>query len=337
MNDIYYPVAHRSQSEIDSFKTRYQDFDTKLIPTILKKSLSLTTLSWKPSNSWGSSHVIYNVETKERGRLILRANTGFNPEPEFAMLAEKLITDAVRAARVPTATIEFVDISRKLFPFDYQIETVLPGLDPEIFFKGSQDEYDQISFDLGAKVAMFHRLTFAGFGRPDINSISQNSIKGNKNSNFDYITTCLESDLNHLVIEKVLTKNRSKLISKLFDNNQELINIKQGVLVHHDLADHNITFIGNKVASIFDWETAVISDPILDLASCPTWKTIYPREHKLLEGYQSITPLPNHFIEKKNLYVLRTMLWKMVYSIRAKILNKDRIAKFTNSLTPFKI
>lgn len=58
---IYYPVAHRDQAHIDSFITRYQDFDNTLIPEIFEKSLGLKALSWKPSDSWGSAHVIYFV------------------------------------------------------------------------------------------------------------------------------------------------------------------------------------------------------------------------------------------------------------------------------------
>ena len=64
MKDIYYAVAHRDQEEIDSFKTRYQNFDTKLIPSIFKDALGYTVTDWKQSTSWGSSHVIYYINLK---------------------------------------------------------------------------------------------------------------------------------------------------------------------------------------------------------------------------------------------------------------------------------
>jgi len=112
--------------------------------------------------------------------------------------------------------------------------------------------------------------------------------------------------------------------------------VSKGSLIHHDLADHNIFFDGKKtITGIFDWEAAVVGDPVLDLASCPTWRTFYPREEILIAGYKSIIPLPDHFDEKINIYRLRTMLWKIVYAIRMNILNDARKNKFYEALKPF--
>jgi aminoglycoside phosphotransferase (APT) family kinase protein len=105
--------------------------------------------------------------------------------------------------------------------------------------------------------------------------------------------------------------------------------------VHYDLADHNIMFEGARITALFDWETAVSGDPVLDLASCPTWRTHYPREKKLVEGFTSVSNLPDFFEEKMNLYRLRTMLWKIVYVIRMNILNERRKQTFLNALQPF--
>ena len=113
--------------------------------------------------------------------------------------------------------------------------------------------------------------------------------------------------------------------------------IKSGSLIHHDLADHNIMFKNSKITGIFDWEACCIGDPVLDLASCPTWKTHFPREQKLIEGYTSVTSLPNHFVEKMRIYKLRTMLWKMVFAIRANIVTENRKQKFLSALIPFGI
>lgn len=337
MKDVYYAVAHRSQTEIDSFKTRYTRFDNSVIPDIFQQSLNLTVVEWQPSKSWGSSHLIYFVNTKEQGQLVFRANAGFSATPEHVMLTEKLITQKVAKLGIPTNHVLYVDISRTKYPFDYQIQKVLEGKDPEIHFAGGQKDYDQISFELGVNVAKYHTLSFDNFGRFDPTSAQAGTLKGEKTSNYEYITTCLESDLEYLIKAKVITFSKSKTIIKLFDDRKSIINIDRGVLIHHDLADHNITFENNHLKGIFDWEAAVISDPVLDLASCPTWKTLYSREEKLLEGYESISKLPENFSEKRNIYLLRTMLWKMVYAIRMNILNPDRINKFKTALQPFQL
>lgn len=115
------------------------------------------------------------------------------------------------------------------------------------------------------------------------------------------------------------------------------MDIKHGSLVHHDLADHNFMHEGDRITGIFDWENAVIGDPILDLASCPTWKTHYPREEKLIEGYTSVRALPEHFQEKMHVYRLRTMIWKMVFAVRNNMLNQARRQRFLDALGPFKL
>jgi aminoglycoside phosphotransferase (APT) family kinase protein len=338
MDDIYYVVAHRSQAEIDSFKTRYEDFDTALIPKIFKQAMGLDAVKWERSRSWGSSHVIYFVDAKGGKRpWVLRANTGFNKEPEVMMLIEKVVTDQVSALGVPTNIVKFVDVTRKNFAFDYQIEEMLQGHEIEDHFQGSRKEYDNLSFQLGVLAAKIHTLEYPGFGRFDFSSASKGKLAGSKKSFYDYVVTCLDSDLEYLKNAKIITTNTADRIVDLFQGYKPIINVKQGVLVHHDLAEHNIMFENKKITGIFDWECCVVGDPVLDLASCPTWKSYYPKEEKVLEGYQSVTDLPKDFSEKMKIYKLRTMLWKMVYAIRANILGVENVitGHFYDALAPF--
>ncbi len=339
MEDIYYAVAHRKQEEIDSFKTRYDVFDTSLIPKIFKQSLGLEVVKWSRSKSWGSSHVIYFVKVKgEKRPLVLRANTGFSREPEIMMLVEKIVTDQVDSLGVPTNIIRFVDVTRKNFAFDYQIQEMLQGQDLEGHFRGTRKDYDDLSFQLGSLVAKFHTVKYPGFGRFDFSYALKGKLKGSKKNFYDYVTTCLGSDLEYLENAKVIASNTADRIIDLFKEHKPIINLKHGVLVHHDLADHNIMFKDGRITGIFDWEACVVGDPVLDLASCPTWKTHYPREKKLLEGYESITDLPEEFIAKTDIYKLRTMIWKMVYAIRIKILEDQTIRKkFYSALSLFKL
>lgn len=338
MKDIYYAVAHRSQAEINSFKDRYQKFDTTLIPEIFKNSLGLTVSGFKPSDSWGSSHVIYFVEVNEQKEpLVLRANTGFLKEPEVVMKTEKLITDRVSNLGIPTNIILYVNISRSAYPFDFQIQKLLIGEDPEVAFHGSQADYDHISFELGATVGKYSQLNFPGFGRFAEPAVFKGRLNGSKAAFYDYLVVCLEADLKFLTDGGTLTVVTATQIRKIFDEYRSVTEISRGSLVHHDLADHNIRFSGRHLTGVFDWEAALSGDPILDLASCPTWKTIYPREPSLLAGYQSVCALPDNFKEKMDIYRLRTMIWKIVYAQRMKILTPDRLAKFNDSLQLFRL
>lgn len=335
MDDIYYTVAHRSQEEIDSFKTRYDDFDTSVIPAIFKEALNLTVKEFKKSTSWGSSHVIYFVSVLEQDRpLVFRSNLGFNKHPEGIMLVEKLVTDDVFKIGVPTNKILYTDVSRSKYAFDFQIEEALEGEDIEDHFSGTQEEYDKLSFELGQLTAKIHSLKYPGFGKFNEKLALAGKLEGNKSNFYEYITTNLLSDITYLINSNVISDIQASRITQVFEDNKFLINISQGVLVHHDLADHNIMFKDNKITGIFDWEACVVGDPILDLASAPTWKTYYPREEKMIEGYKTIRDLPNDFIERMRIYKLRTMLWKMVYAIRANILNDARKQRFYEALKP---
>jgi len=337
MSDIYYPVAHRSQEQIDTFKTRYDKFDDSIIPEVFKKALSLKVKSWKPSRSWGSSHVIYFVKIQNHHELVFRANTGFG-KPETVMLTEKLITEKVAEFGVPTNIILHADVSRKDFPFDFQIQEVLKGNDPEQKNDWKKEDYDILSFELGQAIAKIHSIKFDNWGQFDEKNTLEGKLNGTDASFYDYLITCLESDLEYLINDKIITSKAAIKTQELFFNNKDLINsTPKGSLIHHDLADHNITYEGNHFAGIFDWETAVVADPILDLASCPTWRTHYPREQKLLEGYTAVNPLPENFEEKKNLYLLRTMLWKTVYAIRMNIMTPERKERFNNILKRYNI
>lgn len=336
-HDIFYPVAHRSDKEIAALKRRYDVFDTAVIPSLVRESIDMTAVSWNKPESWSTSHVIYIVTVKERARpVVLRANIGWG-EPERYMQVEKLITDQVASTGVPVNRILHVDVSRSEYPFDFQIQDMLEGADIERAFHGTRTEYDQLSFDLGAAIARWGTLKYDKFGRFDPDIATQGTLIGTKSSMYEYMLVRLDEDIRYLADAEVVPVKLADPVRALFDTYKSVMTVASPTLVQYDLADHNIMFDGEKtITGIFDWEAAVAGDPVLDLASAPTWKTFYPREEKLIEGYTSISKLPTFFKEKMRIYTLRTMLWKMVYAIRAGILTDERKRKFDAALQPYK-
>jgi hypothetical protein len=331
MSDIFYPVAHRTDAEIAALKNRYESFDASIIPDVFREH-RFTAVSWIKPTSWGTSHVVFIVTVKELAiPLILRANIGYG-SPEIYMLVEKLLTDKVSSLGIPVNKILGVDISRKKFAFDFQIQEQLVGKDVEDHFDGSQESYDALSFQLGSYIAQWGRLSFEGFGRFD------ETLKGTKRSMYDYIIVQLDADIQFLVTAGIVSMSQGGALRKIFDTYKDVMSVATSTLVHYDLADHNIMLDGNQtITGIFDWEAAVTGDPMLDLASAPTWKTHFPRDQKLIEGYQSVRRLPDLYEEKINIYRLRTMIWKMVYAIRAGIINSDRKNKFDAAVSPFRL
>lgn len=340
MSDIHYGGggAYFSDEEITKSQNRYSLFDTSYIPKIFKDVLNLKVKSFEKPNSWGLPHVIYIAKFENNEDLALRANLA-PKKPEVNLLIEKLIAEKVKKAGIKTNEIIYVDISRKKYPFDFQIQEKLAGLDPEIVFEGDRKDYDRISFQLGQTIAKLSEITFNKFGRFDENEALKNNLIGTKNNHYDYIVTELESNLEFIGNNNYLTNTQIQRILKLFDGNKQIINLEKGSLVHYDLADHNLRYNPQTfdLELIFDWESAVSSDPMLDLASCPTWTTLYEREKTLLKGYQSIKKLPDNYQDLINLYRLRTVIWKIVHNIRFGIINEKRLKKLSNALLHFNI
>lgn len=330
--------ANLTDEEIEKAKKKYEIFDTSVIPKIFKDVLDLQVESFAKPKSWGLPHVIYIVKLKGHEDLVLRANLG-PKKPEIILLIEKLITEKVTKIGIKTSEIVHLDISRKKYPFDFQIQKKFGGLDPEIIFKGSQKDYDKISFQIGETIAKMSEIKFEKFGRFDENQALKGNLIGTKTTNFDYIKVELNDNLKKIVDSNLLSSEKSNKIMRIFEESKNIININQGSLVHYDLADHNLRYDPKtyNLRVIFDWEASVSSDPFLDIASSPTWKTIYPREQKILEGYLSLKRLPDNYKEKINIYRLRTVIWKIVHNIKFNILNKERIAKFANALACYKI
>lgn len=337
MNDIYYRHAHRSQEEIDIVAKRFTLFDVSWIPKVFKQALGLTATLWVRPDSYGTMHVIYKVSVKEKNeQYLLRANSHITV-PEIEMKLEELITKKVALLGVPVNHILHVDISRTHFPFDFQIQEVLAGADLEDHFGGNKDAYDRMSFALGQYVARFGALQFERFGRFDEHQVKKGNLVGTKKSFPDYIEVCLDDDLRFIADSGIISVKTASSIRHCFEEYWPVMNISRGTLVHHDLADHNFMHVGDRITGIFDWENAVSGDPVLDLASCPTWTTHFPREEKLFEGYRSLRTPPDHFKEKIQIYRLRTMIWKMVFAVRAGILNEKRRQRFIDALSPFGI
>jgi len=123
----------------------------------------------------------------------------------------------------------------------------------------------------------------------------------------------------------------------LFRDAHDLFTIKEGNLVHYDLADHNLRYDPKtfEVVAAYDWEACVVGDSFLDIASTPTWKTIFPRGAKLIEGFASIKSLPDHYKEKIDLYRLRTIIWKIVHNIKFGLVTPERMLRLKLALEPF--
>jgi len=331
--------AAKTLEEVAFLKKKYDLFNIHIIKEIFKDVLNAQVEKITKPTIVGLPHVTYFVRTKDKKEYCFRANLG-NEKPEIELIIEKLASDLAAKNGVPTNKILSVDCSRKNYPFDFQIQERLFGENPEYNFTGTQKDYDKLSFQLGQIIAKLSEIKTTKFGRFSKKiAEKKNQLTGRLNSNFDYIILELENQLQYIINAGYINKSQFNKILKLFYDSKPLVNIKTGSLVHYDLADHNFFYHPKtfKITGIFDWEAVCSSDPVLDIGSAPTWKILYERETKLIEGYQSLKKLPDNYQEKINLYRLRTIIWKVVHNIKFDMLTKVRLARLTKALNPFKI
>ncbi len=334
----HYPHSSRTLEELEELKNRYDKIGLSQVKQALAPAgLGLSVVSIRKPESYGTGHVIYLVKTKQQTEeLVFRSNTGWNKLPEVVLVSEKLATDVARRHGVPTNEIIYVDISRRHVPFDFQIQKAVPGLDLEDHFSGDKATYDKMSFQLGTMLAKLHQANLPGFGRFDQAALA-GELRGSEKTNYDYIMLDVQAELGELAQGNYISLDQAEAIIEYYNQRKEIINIARASLVHYDVADHNLMFQKDRITGLIDWEAIVASDPVLDIASCPTWKTHYPRIEKLLEGYRSVAELPDDFDERYDVYRLRTLLWKTVFCHKAGILTPERLKRLSDALDDLKI
>lgn len=321
-DEVFYFTAHRSLDLITSLKNRYNDFPADTIKNIFQDTLGLKVSTIKSNSNLGAGHVIYFVKTNEK-TFVFRANYGIEV-PEHYMALEKKFIELYDKVQIPVGKLLHSDCSRSMYNFDYQILEVLPGKDLETEWTGTENDYEKLCIEIGRIVAKQYKCPVNGFGR----FINSNELQGSSKTAYKYLISYLDFDLSTIVEGGVINQELSEKIQNYFKENKKIFdNDKQGYLIHHDLADHNLRYEKNKVLAVFDWENAVAFDPICELGSAHTWPSHYPfKREKMIEGFiAELGYQPENLQKKIAIYFLRTMLWKVSlalgrgsYSIRHK-------------------
>lgn len=332
-NDIYYYNAHRPASLVNKLKNRISEFDASLVEAIVEKAIGKKIVQKKVSQYFGTGHVIVFVKTSDELDLVLRATHALE-EPEKYMDLEKDLIDQYKKIGIPSTEIIASDSSRAHVPFDYQIMLPLTGKDLEIEWDGTQNQYDKLSLELGHMIAKQYLIPGKGWGR--LTRDSDKKIVGTKQSHEDYLTAYLDHDLAVIKLFGLISPDDTEKLQNYFcsrDIRSLFSDESNSYFVHHDVADHNIRYINDKVVALYDWENAVLYDPISDIGSAPTWKTHYPREALLRQGFiAELGKVPNNFEAKADVYFMRTMIWKIQFALKGKRLSTRHLELFTDAL-----
>lgn len=272
--------------------------------------------------STGSSgnHYAYHIIYPDR-TIFFRSDDG-KIDDDY-MDAEKAAMDLARKHGVPVPKVYATDTSKKKFPVRYQLMEKVAGESMKVFFQDGTLEKEKVSREVGRHLAKLHSIKLDGFGFFNTNILrNKNKIIGLDKTNKEYFDKKLQDHLKYLQDTTFLTGKEVKEIEKLIDKFKKHLDIKQGYMVHKDVAYWNMVGTPKKVNAIVDWDDVISGDPIDDLAveRCFYGEDVF---NPLLEGYKEITSLPGDFYPRLWLYLIRNMLWKAVFRIFMKYMDMD--------------
>ena len=208
--------ANRTVEEALVYKNKKYDlFDTSTIADIFERVLHKKVIGFEKPLNIGLPHVSYVVHIDGGDDLFFRANLG-PIEPEVQLIKEQLTSDVACAHGLPANYIIHVDISRQLYPFDFQIQEMVKGLDAEIEFHGTKENYDTFSFSLGQLVARLSEITVSGFGQFAPEKVLEKKLVGESETFYEYIQIQLEEEIQEIEKAGFITLFAEKLRELLF-------------------------------------------------------------------------------------------------------------------------
>ncbi|MCW1908322.1 MAG: aminoglycoside phosphotransferase family protein [Candidatus Saccharibacteria bacterium] len=199
--------------------------------------------------------------------------------------------------------------------FAFQVIEKLPGTAIKKWLELHPEDEQKIIEQVGRMMARVHQVDVRGFGPFDNEKAKKSELAGLHQTQGEALRAGLPFNLDVLQKEGLITVDQATGITRLFGDDNPLIQNSKSVLVHNDFADWNLLTDGEAVTGILDWDECVAGDPVMDIAC---WSTFFDpdRLHGFLEGYWQVAQKPEDFDERFELMRLRYVLSKMTLRIR---------------------
>lgn len=321
-NNIYYWKCDRPSS---FFAIGEDDNDTITssieddVYHLLKEYYGDDNFHLTPAGGQGN-HITYLVKRNGEQRFIRLEN---GPENDDYMEVEAAIIRQVHELGIPTPSIYAVDSSRQKYAFAWQIMEYLAYPDLNKIFKSGELDSNTIMYDIGTYVAQWQHFATEGYG-PYHSKIlrSEGRLVGLLPTYRDYYMLNLEKHIAFLVQHGFLERETARNITKAVVSNADYLDITHGCLVHKDLALWNILGTKDKIKAVIDWDDAISGDPTDDLSLMGCFHS-GAEINRMVKGYQSTKPLPESFLPRFWLHLLRNMLFKAVIRVGAGYFKKN--------------
>ena len=265
------------------------------------------------------NHLTWVLDTGPR-TFFVRVEDG--PELDDYIEVESRILDEVRHLGIPAPKVHLVDASRAKVPFAWQIMDHIDCPDLNHHHKQGRMDLQRMATKIGAAIAQWQACKPPGFGpfNPAILR-EQDELVGFHKRYEDYFLMNFETHLAYLVQEAFLADEEAVQIREEMGQHRALLDLKQGCLVHKDLALWNILGSERYIEAFIDWDDAISGDPMDDLSllACFHDGTVIAAAQA---GYASVRPLPENHGRRFWMHLVRNMLVKSVIRVGAGYFNR---------------
>lgn len=255
-------------------------------------------------------HKVFKVETK-KSVYVLRINLLNDFCKELNFFTEDWILKQLSRRKLIDLKIYRIDVSREDVPFDYEIMSSAKGMSLYDLSK-TRNLKGSLFFELGQLIGKLHQIETKKFGPLNIENIFNNSGEGIYNLWSDYILKNLNEHLDFCLSKKIIKQSIYKTIVRLFET-KKIPLVEKPVLLHGDIANHNVFSDGKKITDLIDWEDCLSGDPVYDIAyfgtgafDHPDWFSVF------LSGYKLVNKLPQDFYYRYWIYFLRISIVKAI-------------------------
>lgn len=290
------------------------------IGAICKQVFNEIPLCSIPLYDSGTFHLLYRIMLPRGLSCVLRINILGPIRRGFHFYIDEWVMETLKQHDLPSLQIYFIDLSRKLCPFDYEIMGEAQGKPLNVAEKG-QDSDNRLISEVGKTVAKLHTIETEFFGPLDVkHAMEKTKGKGLFNSWRDYIFLNLDKHIKICRDIGAITSYESRRTETIFERVHPLVEDFTPSLLHGDLGNPNIFHNGKHVTAIVDWEDCLSGDAVFDIAFWGTFSAndTYEKRKLFIKGYTSIRQLPEDFEVRYWLYYLRTALSKTVHRYRFK-------------------
>lgn len=322
-SDMFYwqgdrPFTFEETNEI--FLNRFETFDEKLFIEMFNSAIqrsesipnNLKVVELFEPIRTGSVNI--NVKAKLSDGTIIHGR--FHPKgiPNGYFYAEKCAIDLARKNNIPTCKVQYIDDSLEEYPFAYMVSTNVNGtIMKSIDFEKNKKLEKKLVIETGFYAGKINSIKVEKFGffNNDI-AKEENKLVGIHESFKKHFYASLENSMKYLLDAETISKETLGIIEEKIKSREDLLDIKQGYLIHNDIADWNeiVDEENEKISGIMDWDECFSGDPVMELAA---WNLFFggERYNWYIDGYKAANgSLPEGYEEKISLYKLRYVIAK---------------------------